>query len=153
MLTIGVKAPDFTLKDADENKVSLKDFAGKKVVLWFFPKASTPGWTIEGRGFRDEFQKFEEKNIQIIGCSADAIIKQKKFCDKQNFQYPVLCDESHEMLKAYGVWGKKKFMGREYKGISRITYIIDEQGKIAKAYNKVNTKSHAKDILTDLMCK
>ena len=150
MLTIGVKAPDFTLKDADENKVSLKDFSGKKVVLWFFPKASTPGWIIEGRGFRDEFQKFEEKNIQIIGCSADTTIKQKKFCDKQNFQYPVLCDESHEMLKAYGVWGKKKFMGREYMGISRITYIIDEQGIIVRVYEKVKTNSHAKDILSDL---
>ena len=150
MLKKGNKAPDFTLSDAEGNSVSLTDFLGKKIVLWFFPKASTPGWIIEGKGFRDEFQKFEEKNIQIIGCSADPQKKQKKFCDKQNFQFPLLCDESHEMLEAYRVWGKKKFMGREYMGISRVTYIIDENGMIEKVYEKVRTISHAKDILNDL---
>ena len=102
-------------------------------------------------GFRDEFQKFEEKNIQVIGCSADSPKKQKKFCNKQSFQYPILCDESHEMLEAYGVWGKKKFMGREYMGISRITYIIDEHGIIENVYEKVKVKSHARDILNDLV--
>ena len=150
MLKVGDKAPDFTLLDQDENRVSLTDLKGKKTVLWFYPRASTPGWTVEGKGFRDEFQKFEEKNIQIIGCSADPQKKQKKFCDKQNFQFPLLCDESHEMLEAYRVWGKKKFMGREYMGISRVTYIIDEKGMIEKAYEKVKTTSHAKDILNDL---
>ena len=138
------------MPDVDGKSVSLNDYAGKKVVLWFFPKASTPGWIIEGKGFRDEFQKFEEKNIQIIGCSADSPKKQKKFCDKQGFQYPMLCDESHEMLESYGVWGKKKFMGREYMGISRVTYIIDQQGIIERIYEKVNTTSHAQDILKDL---
>ena len=150
MLKIGDTAPDFILPDSDENFVSLKDFAGKKVVLWFFPKANTPGWIIEGGGFRDEFHKFKEKNLQVIGCSADPPAKQKKFCDKQKFQYPVLCDGNHEMLKAYGVWGKKKFMGREYMGISRITYIIDEEGIIIQVYEKVKTISHAKDILDNL---
>ena len=105
---------------------------------------------IEGMGFRAEFQKFKEKNIQIIGCSADSPTKQKKFCDKQEFQYPLLCDESHEMLKTYGVWGKKKFMGREYMGISRMTYVIDEEGIIIQVYEKVKTISHAKDILDNL---
>ena len=105
---------------------------------------------IEGKGFRDEFQQFKEKNIQIIGCSADSPAKQKKFCDKQGFQYPLLCDEDHGMLKAYGAWGKKKFMGREYMGISRITYIIDEQGNIEEVYGKVKTGSHARDILNNL---
>jgi len=136
--------------DAEGNSVSLIDFKGTKVVLWFFPKASTPGWIIEGQGFRDEFQKFEENNIQIIGCSADTPIKQKKFCDRQNFQFPVLCDENHEILKAYGAWGKKKFMGREYMGISRMTYVIDEEGIIIQVYEKVKTISHAKDILNNL---
>ena len=150
MLKKGNKAPDFTLSDAEGNSVSLTDLLGKKMVLWFFPKASTPGWIIEGKGFRDEFQKFEEKNIQVIGCSADSPKKQKKFCNKQSFQYPILCDESHEMLEAYGVWGKKKFMGREYMGISRVTYIIDKNGMIEKVYEKVSTTSHAKDILNDL---
>ena len=150
MLKIGEKAPAFTLPDQDENSVSLTDFKGKKVVLWFYPKANTPGWTVEGKGFRDEFQKFKEKGIQILGCSADLPKKQKKFCDRQEFQYSLLSDENHEMLKAYGVWGKKKFMGREYMGISRMTYVIDKEGIIEKIYEKVKTISHAQDILNDL---
>ena len=149
MLKVGDKAPDFTLKNQDENSVSLSDYKNKKVVLWFYPKASTPGWTIEGKGFRDEFQNFENSNVQILGVSADAIKKQKKFGDKQSFQYPLLSDENHEMLMAYGVWGKKKFMGREYMGISRVTYIIDENGVIEKVYEKVSVTSHARDILND----
>ena len=150
MLKIGDIAPSFTLTDNNENSISLENYKGKKVILWFFPKANTPGWIIEGKGFRDEFQKFEEKNVKIIGCSADPTKKQKKFSDKQGFQYPLISDESHEMLKAYGVWGKKKFMGREYMGISRITYIISEIGTIEKIYEKINTISHAQDILNDL---
>ena len=150
MLQIGDKAPDFILPDANNNSVSLSEFKGRKVVLWFFPKASTPGWTVEGKGFRDEFNKFEENNIQIIGCSADSPAKQKKFCDKQDFQYPILCDENHEMLKAYGAWGKKKFMGREYKGIFRITYVIDTKGIIENVYKDVKVKSHSRDLLGDI---
>ena len=151
MLKCGDKAPDFILPDAYNNNISLNNFSGKKIILWFFPKASTPGWIIEGKGFRSEFKNFEEKNIQILGCSADAPKKQKSFCEKQNFPYPLLCDEKHEMLKAYGALGKKKFMGREYMGIFRITYIINEEGIIEKVYDKVKTTSHAKDILQDLI--
>ena len=149
MLKVGDKAPDFTLKNQDENSVSLSDYKNKKVALWFYPKASTPGWTIEGKGFRDEFQEFEVKNVQILGCSADPPAKQKKFAEKRGFPYLLLSDESRDMLKAYGVWGKKKFMGREYMGISRVTYIIDENGIIEKVYEKVSVKSHARDILND----
>jgi len=145
LLKVGDKAPDFTLPNQDENPVSLSDYKNKKVVLWFYPKASTPGWTVEGKGFRDEFQQFEEKNIQILGCSADPPKKQKKFCEKQKFTYPLLSDETHEMLKDYGVWGKKKFMG-----ISRVTYIINENGIIDKVYEKVSVKSHAINILNVL---
>ena len=150
MLDVGVKAPDFTLPDGDGTEISLDNFRGKKVVLWFFPKANTPGWTTEGQGFRDELQKFEEKNAVIIGMSADSPNKQKKFCEKQSFEFAMLCDERKKTLQAYGVWGKKKFMGREYEGIFRNTYIIDEKGIIEKAYKKVNVKSHAQDILADL---
>ena len=150
MLDVGVKAPDFTLPDGDGTKISLDNFRGKKVVLWFFPKANTPGWITEGQGFRDESHKFEKINVVIIGMSADSPIKQKKFCEKQSFEFPMLCDESKEILQAYGVWGKKKFMGREYEGIFRNTYIIDEKGIIEKVYKKVNVKSHAQDILADL---
>jgi len=149
MLNVGEKAPDFTLLDGDENLVSLSDFKGKKIALWFYPKASTPGWTIQGKGFRDEFKNFEKKNIQIIGVSADSPKRQKNFREKKGFQYPLLSDESHEMLEAYGAWGKKKFMGREYMGISRITYVIDENGIIEKVYEKVSVKSHSRDILND----
>ena len=147
MLKVGDKAPDFTLQNQDENPVSLSDYKNKKVVLWFYPKASTPGWTVEGKGFRDEFQQFEEKNIQLLGCSADPPKKQKKFCEKQKFTYPLLSDETHEMLEAYEAWGKKKFMGREYMGIFRITYIIDENGIIEYVFEKVKTGSHAKDVM------
>ena len=150
MLDVGVKAPDFTLPDGNGTEISLDSFRGKKVVLWFFPKANTPGWITEGQGFRDELQKFEEKNAVIIGMSADSPNKQKKFCEKQGFEFPMLCDENKNALKAYGVWGKKKFMGREYEGIFRNTYIIDEKGIIERAYKKVNVKSHAQDILADL---
>ena len=150
MLDVGEKAPSFTLPDGDGTKISLDNFRGKKVVLWFFPKANTPGWTTEGQGFRDELQKFEEKNVVIIGMSADSPNKQKMFCEKQGFEFPMLCDESKDILQAYGVWGKKKFMGREYEGIFRNTFVIDEKGIIEKAYKKVNVKSHAQDILADL---
>ena len=149
MLKVGDEAPDFTLPNADNKSVSLSDFSGKKLILWFFPKANTPGWKIEGEGFRDEFQNFEEKNIQIVGCSADSPKKQKKFVDKNDFPYPMLCDEGHEMLRDYKMWVKKKFMGREYMGIYRGTYLIDEKGVIEGVYDKVAVKSHAKDILRD----
>ena len=150
MLDVGVKAPDFTLPDGDGTEISLDNFRGKKVILWFFPKANTPGWTTEGQGFRDELHKFEDRNAVIIGMSADSPNKQKKFCEKQSFEFPMLCDESKETLRDYGVWGKKNFMGREYEGIFRNTYIIDEKGIIKKVYKKVNVKSHAQDILEDL---
>ena len=147
LLKVGDEAPNFTLTNQNGEESSLSDFKGKKVVIWFYPKANTPGWTIEGKGFRDEFKKFEDKNITILGVSADPVSKQKKFCDKQGFPYDLLSDESHEMLEAYGVWGKKKFMGREYMGITRMTYIINEDGNIEYVIEKVKTMSHAKDIL------
>ena len=147
MLKVGDKAPQFTLVDQDENQVSLSDYSNQKVVIWFFPKASTPGWTNQGIGFRDELDKFKKLNIAIIGVSADPPKRQKKFVEKYDFNYPMLCDESHEMLESYGVWGLKKFMGREYMGISRVTYILDENHNIESVFEKVNTKSHACDIL------
>ena len=146
----GDKAPEFTLPNSEGESVSLSDFKGKQIVLWFFPKANTPGWSIEGQGFRDGFKIFTEQNIEIIGVSADPIAKQKKFCDKYDFPFNMICDETHSMLESYGVWGLKKFMGREYMGISRVTYIIDSNGFILDIYEKVQTKTHAKDILSFL---
>ena len=150
LLATGDKAPEFNLPNQDGDDIALDNFKGSKIILWFYPKASTPGWTIEGQGFRDELQKFTDMDIHIIGVSADSIKKQKNFCDKQNFSFDLLSDESHSMLESYGVWGLKKFMGREYMGISRVTYLINEDGFIEQVYNKVNTKTHAQDILNDL---
>ena len=147
LLEVGNNAPDFSLQNQNDETITLSGLKGKKVVVWFYPKANTPGWTIEGKGFRDEFKKFDSQNIVILGVSADPINKQKNFCDKKGFQYDLLSDESHEMLEAYGVCGKKKFMGREYMGITRMTYVIDETGKVEHVIEKVKTMSHAKDIL------
>ena len=147
MLKVGDKAPSFTLLDQDENSVSLSDYKNQGIVIWFFPKANTPGWTNEGIGFRDELVKYNKLNIAVIGISADSPKKQKKFVDKYNFNYPLLCDESHEMLENYGVWGLKKFMGREYMGIIRTTFIVDESGVIIDIIEKVKTKDHANQII------
>ena len=147
LLNIGDKAPNFSLPDSNGKIVSLSDYKNQSLVIWFFPKASTPGWTNQGIGFRDELKKFDELNITVLGISADPPKKQKKFVDKYKFNYPLLCDESHEMLEQYGVCGLKKFMRREYMGISRITYILDENHIVKEVIEKVNTKSHACDIL------
>ncbi len=150
MLNIGDKAPDFILPNQDGDLTSLSNYKDQGVILWFFPKASTPGWINEGIGFRDELEKYRKLNLVVIGVSADPPKKQKKFVDKYNFNYPFLCDESHEMLESYGVWGLKKFMGREYMGISRVTYILDKNHCVKELYEKVNTKTHAYDILEDI---
>ena len=150
LLKIGDKAPSFLLENYDGNQVSLDDFKGKNIIIWFFPKASTPGWTVEGCGFRDEFQDFKSSEYDIIGVSADPPKKQKKFVEKYDFPFYMLSDESKEMLKSYKVWALKKFMGKEYMGILRVTYIINKQGKIARVYDKVKTKTHAQDILSDI---
>ena len=150
MLEVGQKAPDFILPDQNGNDISLSDFSGNKVVLCFFPKASTPGWTIEGQGFRDELKNFKKKNVVVLGMSADSIKRQKNFCDKESFDFPILSDENKTILKDYGAWGIKKMYGREYEGIYRYTYVIDEKGIIEKAYEKVSVKTHAKDVLAEL---
>ena len=147
LLKIGDKAPDFSVKDHNGNLCSLSDFKNKSIIMWFFPKANTPGWIVEGKGFRDEFQKFHNKGYTIIGVSADSPVKQKKFVDKFNFPFIMLCDESHEMLIRYKAWALKKFMGKEYMGILRITYIINKDGIIENVFEKVKTKSHAEDVL------
>ena len=150
MLSEGNKAPDFTLDDQDGNPVTLGDFKGKKVLVWFFPKASTPGWTIEGQVLRDEYKNFQEKNTEVVGISGDSIKTQKNFCDKQNFPFLLLSDPEKITIKAYGAFGPKKFMGKEYEGIYRVSYLIDEDGAIEKVYNKVKPKEHAAQVLSHI---
>ena len=150
MLEKGTTAPDFKLDDQDGNPISLADFRGKKILLWFYPKASTPGCTIEGQEFRDEFQNFQEKNTVILGMSADSVKSQKNFCEKQNFPYSLVSDPEKTTIRKYEAIGLKKMYGREYEGIFRISYLIDENGLIQKTYGKVKPKEHAKEVLEDL---
>ena len=150
MLKEGTKAPGFTLDDQDGNSVSLSDFEGQKVLLWFYPKASTPGWTIEGQKLRDEFQNFKDKNTVILGMSADSVKTQKNFCVKQEFPFQLLSDPDKSTIKSYEAFGTKKMYGREYEGIFRYSYLIDENGMIEKAYEKVKPKEHATEVLGDI---
>ena len=150
MLQIGDVAPLFSLLDGNGNRVSLEEFRGRKVFLWFYPKASTPGCTAEGCGLRDEFVRFNDLGISVLGMSADTQRRQKNFSGKHGFPFPLVSDESTETLSAYGAWGRKKFMGREYDGVHRISYLIDESGCIERAWAKVRTKSHAQDVLEEL---
>ena len=150
MLNTGVKAPDFSLEDQNGELVSLKDFEGQKVLIWFYPKASTPGWTIEGQKLRDEFENFKDKNTVILGVSADSVKSQNNFCNKQNFPFQLLSDIGKSMIRAYKAIGIKKMYGREYEGIFRISYLIDEKGLIEKVYAKVKPKEHAAEVLSDI---
>ncbi len=149
----GQKAPEFSLPDYNNHTVSLSDFTGSKILIWFFPKANTPGWTIQGCGFRDEFDNYKNNKIIIIGISADSPEKQKKFVEKYSFPFLMLCDESKNMIKDYKAFGLKKFMGREYEGIHRISYLINEEREIEKVYEKVKTKTHAQEVLLSLWLK
>lgn len=149
MLKEGSKAPAFNLKDQDGKTHKLSDYKGKKVVLYFYPKDNTPGCTKEACAFNDNLAKLKKKAI-IFGVSADSVESHKKFADKYGLKFPLLSDPDKEMLKKYEAWGKKKFMGKEYKGINRITYIIDEQGKIMKAFPKVKPAEHPEEILETL---
>ena len=150
MLEVGQKAPLFVLKNQDDKNISLSDFIGSKVFIWFFPKASTSGCTKEGIGLNDQIKVYKKKNISIIGISKDSIKAQKNFYIKNSFKFDILSDNELEVLKAYKAWGLKKMYGKEYEGILRISYLVDEKGNIEKTYNKVKTVSHAKDVLESL---
>jgi peroxiredoxin Q/BCP len=146
-LKIGDKAPAFDSKDQNGKQVKLSDFTGKKVVLFFYPKASTPGCTVEACNLRDNYQVFLNKGYAIIGVSADPEKKQLSFATKYELPFSLLADEEKEVINAYGVWGPKKFMGKEYDGIHRTTFIIDENGTIENIIVKVQTKDHAAQIM------
>ncbi|MBT8260604.1 MAG: thioredoxin-dependent thiol peroxidase [Bacteroidia bacterium] len=146
-LKIGEKAPNFKAINQDENQVSLSDFKGKKLVLFFYPKASTPGCTAEACNLSDNYDRFVANGYAVLGVSADSAKRQSNFKIKYNLPYDLLADEEKTVINAYGVWGPKKFMGREYDGIHRTTFIIDEKGIIEDIIAKVKTKDHTNQIL------
>lgn len=142
-------APSFTLLDQNEQEHSLKDYKGKWVLVYFYPKDDTPGCTKEACGIRDNYSTFKKTKITVIGISKDSAGKHKKFADKYDLPFTLLADTDTTVCQAYGVWGKKKFMGREYMGINRMSFLIDPKGKIAKIYEKVKPEEHAEEILKD----
>ena len=146
-LKIGDKAPNFESKDQDGNTISLNDYREKKLVLFFYPKASTPGCILEACNLRDNYERFQSLGYNILGVSADSEKRQTNFRNKYNFPYPLLADEEKQVINAFEVWGPKKFMGRTYDGIHRITFVIDENGIIEDIITKVKTKAHTEQIL------
>lgn len=146
----GDPAPAFEGIDQNGQTIKLSDHAGKKVVLYFYPKDNTPGCTAEACDFRDHVGELARHGIQVIGVSADSEKSHKKFVDKFDLPFPLIADTEREVIKAYGVWGKKKFMGREYDGIHRETFIIDEKGTIEKIFTKVKTKEPTAQVLEAL---
>ncbi|MDL2142104.1 MULTISPECIES: thioredoxin-dependent thiol peroxidase [Flavobacterium] len=143
----GDKAPNFSGVDQDGKAHKLADYVGKKLVVFFYPKASTPGCTAEACDLRDNFERFKANNYELLGVSADSQKAQLKFKDKYEFPFPLLADEDKSVINAFGVWGPKKFMGKEYDGIHRTTFVIDENGIIEEVIEKVKTKEHAAQIL------
>ena len=146
-LKVGDKSPDFAALDQQGNTIKLSDYKGKKLVLFFYPKASTPGCTMEACNLRDNYQTFLAKGYDVLGVSADSAKRQQNFIDKKELPFPLLADEDKTVINAFGVWGPKKFMGREYDGIHRVTFVIDEKGIIEDVITKVKTKEHASQIL------
>lgn len=146
-LNVGDKAPGFNSINQDGETIKLDDFKGSKVIIYFYPKADTPGCTAESCNLRDNYDDLLNKGFKIIGVSPDKQDKQKKFADKFNLPFPLLADTELEVIKAYGAWGMKNMYGKEYEGLLRTTYVIDENGVIEKVFPKVKTKDHADQIL------
>ncbi|MFZ1282276.1 MAG: thioredoxin-dependent thiol peroxidase [Ignavibacteriaceae bacterium] len=150
MLEVGKKAPDFSLLKQDGNKISLKDFLGKKVVLYFYPKDNTSGCTKEACSFSDDLPKFSKVDAIILGVSPDSVKSHKKFSEKYKLKFDLLADEEKKIVEKYGVWKEKSMYGRKYMGVERTTFIIDEKGKIKKIFNKVKVEGHNKEVMESL---
>ena len=147
VLKVGDTAPDFSCKNQHGDIISLSSMIGKKVVLFFYPKANTPGCTSEACNLNDNYNRFKSDGYEVVGVSADSEKVQKNFSDKFSFDYSLLCDVDKKIISSYGAWGQKKMYGKEYMGIIRKTIIIDESGKIEQIIEKVKTKEHSSQIL------
>jgi len=147
MISEGDLVPKFELEDSDGNKIKSTDLKGKKHVIYFYPKDFTPGCTTEADEFSKDYNKFKKSGIEIVGISPDDVNSHKKFCEKMGIRYVLLADIDKEVSKKFGVWAKKKFMGKEYMGVIRSTFLVDEKGKIFKVFPKVKAAGHAKEVL------
>jgi peroxiredoxin Q/BCP len=147
MIKEGDEAPDFDVRDAEGNDVKLSDLRGQKVVLYFYPKDDTPGCTKEACSFRDSFAEFGRRGIKVLGVSVDDETSHRKFADKYSLPFTLLSDTDHAVADAYGVYGEKQFMGKKYMGVSRVTFLLDEQGRVKKVFEKVNVEEHAAEVL------
>ena len=147
LLQVGDKAPHFKVHDHHGNLISNSSYIGKKWIVFFYPKANTPGCTAEACNLRDHYAELQALGYHIIGVSADSIKKQANFAHKYAFPFPLLADENKQLIKSFGAWGPKKFQGREYEGILRTTFVINEEGIITRVIEKVKTKDHAAQIL------
>lgn len=146
-LNVGDTVPSFTSQDQDGNTIQLSDYSGKNLVVFFYPRANTPGCTAEACNLRDNYKALQDAGYELLGVSEDSQKKQANFKNKYEFPFPLLADEDHTVINAFGVWGPKKFMGKEYDGIHRKTFIVDGDGKVAKVIDKVKTKDHAAQLL------
>jgi thioredoxin-dependent peroxiredoxin len=147
MITVGKKAPAFALESSDGGTVKLSDFAGKPVVVYFYPRDNTPGCTVEAEGFRDAYAKFKKLGVAVVGISKDSIASHGKFRDKFKLNFPLLSDPDGKMLEAYGAWGDKTMYGKKMKGIIRSTVLLDGDGKVVKHWPKVSVKGHVDEVL------
>ena len=150
LLAVGTQAPEFTTTDQDGKKRSLSDFKGKKVILYFYPKDNTSGCTKEACTFRDHFDEFRQRGVEILGVSVDSEKSHKSFVQKYGLPFTLLADTDKRLVEAYGVWGEKSLYGKRYMGTNRVTYLIDEAGKIAAVFPKVKPETHAEEILAVL---
>jgi peroxiredoxin Q/BCP len=150
MLEVGKKAPAFNLPDQDGNKHMLSDYAGKWVLVYFYPKDNTPGCTKEACAIRDDWSEFKKLGAVVLGVSKDSVKSHRNFADKHSLPFTLLSDESTKMIDKYGAWQKKKMAGREYMGIVRMSYLVDPTGKVAKVYGKVKPPEHSAEVLADL---
>ena len=150
MLKIGDVVPKNKFIDNQGNTHSFQDYKGSKIILFFYPRANTPGCTAQACNLRDNYKRLIEKGYIIFGISADNVSQQNKFSEKYSFQYLLIADKEKDLIKTFGVWGPKKFQGREYEGIHRTTFLIDEKGMVTKVINKVKTKDHAAQILDEI---